>query len=108
MPNIEQGPRQGPGYNKKVATIIKIYTDDQEYDRVSDSFDFKLTIFYNICKRSGLPPEGYIVAFPSILEGHAQDHFYNSNLESRPFTKACNYIQQFFKGLEYYHKNLTK
>jgi len=91
-----------------VATIIKIYTDDQKYDGVSDSFNFKLTIFYNICKRSGLPLEGYTIAFPSMLKGLAQDHYYNSNLKLRPFMEAYNHIQQFFKGLEYYCKNLIE
>jgi hypothetical protein len=56
-------------YSKEVATIAKIYMDDQKYDRVSDSFNFKLTIFYNICKRSGLLPEGHVVAFPNMLKG---------------------------------------
>jgi len=60
-----------PIYSKEAATIAKIYTDDQKYDRVSDSFDFKLTIFYNICKRAGLPPKGYITAFPTMLKGLA-------------------------------------
>ena len=69
MPSVEQGPRQGPRYSKKVATITKIYIDNQKYDGVSNSFDFKLTIFYNIYKRSSLLPEGYIVAFPSMLKG---------------------------------------
>ena len=27
VPGVEQGPRQGPGYSKEVATIAKIYTD---------------------------------------------------------------------------------
>jgi len=58
-------------YSKEVATIAKIYTDDQKYNRVSNSFDFKLTIFYNIYKRSSLPPEGYVVVFPSMLKGLA-------------------------------------
>src|SRR5277367_1254389 len=31
VPSIEQGPRQGPGYSKKVAAITRIYTDDQEF-----------------------------------------------------------------------------
>jgi len=68
---MEQGPRQGPRYSKEIAIIIKIYIDDQKYNGVSDSFDFKLTIFYNICKRSGLPLEGYVVVFPSMLKGLA-------------------------------------
>ena len=60
-----------PIYSKEVATITKIYTDDQKYNRVSNSFNFKLTIFYNICKRAGLPPKGYITVFPTMLKGLA-------------------------------------
>jgi len=51
--------------------IIKIYIDNQKYNGVSNSFSFKLTIFYNICKRSGLLLEGYAVALPSMLKGLA-------------------------------------
>jgi len=58
-----------PMYSKEAATIAKIYTDDQKYDGVSNSFNFKLTIFYNICKRAGLPPKGYITAFLTMLKG---------------------------------------
>jgi len=60
-----------PIYNKEVATIAKIYTDGQKYDGVSDSFNFKLTIFYNICKRASLPPKGYITIFLTMLKGLA-------------------------------------
>jgi len=38
---------------------------------MSNSFDFKLTIFYDVCKRAGLPPKGYITAFLTILKGLA-------------------------------------
>ena len=71
MFNIEQGLKQRPIYSKEVAIIAKIYIDDQKYNKVNNSFNFKLTIFYNIYKRSGLPLESYIVAFPSILKGLA-------------------------------------
>ena len=30
VPSIEQGPRQGPKYSKEVATIAKIYKDNQK------------------------------------------------------------------------------
>ena len=33
-------------YSKEAATIAKIYIDGQKYNGVSDSFDFKLIIFY--------------------------------------------------------------
>ena len=56
-------------YSKEAVIIVKIYTDDQKYNGISNSFNFKLTILYNICRRSSLPPEGYITAFPTILKG---------------------------------------
>jgi len=58
-----------PIYSKEAATIAKIYTNDQKYDGVSNSFNFKLTIFYNIYKRAGLPPKGYITALLTMLKG---------------------------------------
>ena len=60
-----------PIYSKEVATIAKIYIDDQKYNKVSNSFDFKLTIFYNICKRASLPLKGYITIFLTMLKGLA-------------------------------------
>ena len=71
MPSVEQRLKQKPIYSKEVAIIIKIYIDDQKYNGVNNSFDFKLIIFYNICKRSGLPLKGYIVAFSNMLKGLA-------------------------------------
>ena len=58
-----------PIYSKEVIIIAKIYTDNQKYNSVSDSFNFKLTIFYNIYRRSNLPLKGYISVFPTILKG---------------------------------------
>ena len=102
-------PQPGPTtYSKEVATVAKLYSDDQKYDGIGDSFDFKLTIFYDICRRSGLPQEGYISAFPTMLKGLAQDHYYNSHLSTRPFLDVCSNIRQFFEGPEYYRKNLTQ
>ena len=60
-----------PTYSKEAAIIAKIYIDDQKYNRVSNSFNFKLTIFYNIYKRASLPPKGYITAFLTMLKGLA-------------------------------------
>jgi hypothetical protein len=69
---------------------------------MSNSFDFKLTIFYNICRKSSLPPESYITAFPTILKSLAQVYYYNYNLSTKQFNTIYTYIQNFFEGLEYY------
>jgi hypothetical protein len=98
---------QPVSYIKEATAIAKFYSDSDKYDGVSDSFDFKLNIFHDICNRVGLPPDGYSVVFPTMLKGLAQEHYYTSNLASRPFSDACDRIRQFFEGPEYHRKNLT-
>jgi hypothetical protein len=87
--------------------VAKVYTDGQKYNRFT-SFDYKLTIFYNICKRSGLPREGYATAFLTMLKGLAKEHYYSSNLADRLFEDTCFHMRNFFEGPEYYWKNLTE
>jgi hypothetical protein len=92
---------------KEIVTVAKVYTDKQKYNRFT-SFNYKLTIFYNICKRSGLSREGYATVFPTILKRLAEKHYYSSNLADKSFEDTCIHIQNFFEGPEYYWKNLTK
>ena len=95
-------------YKKEAATVAKMYTDSQKYDGVSESFDFKLTIFEDICRRAGLQPDGYMIAFPTMLKGLAQDHYYNRSLSARTYAEACTHIRNFFEGPEFYRKNLAE
>jgi hypothetical protein len=92
---------------KKIITIAKVYTDKQKYNR-STSFNYKLTIFYNICKRSGLPYKTYAIVFLIMLKELAKEHYYSSSLADRLFKYTYAYIQNFFKRPEYYQKNLTE
>ena len=46
--------------------VTKMYIDDQKYNGVNKSFDFKLTIFEDICRRADLQLDGYIVVFPNV------------------------------------------
>jgi hypothetical protein len=57
-----------------------MYVDTDKYDGINDSFDFKLGIFIDICNRAGLPLDSYMLAFPSMLKGLAQVHYYNRGL----------------------------
>ena len=49
--------------------VAKIYTDSQKYDGVSESLNFKLAIFKDICRRAGLQLDGYMIAFFTMLKG---------------------------------------
>ena len=84
--------------------VAKMYIDSQKYDGVSESFDFKLIIFKNICKRAGLQPDNYIIAFPIMLKGLAQDYYYNCTLSARTYPETCTYMRNFFEGHEFYKK----
>jgi hypothetical protein len=81
--------------------MAKVYTNKQKYNKFI-SFDYKLTIFYNIYKRFGLSYKRYVIVFPIMLKGLAEEHYYNSNLADRLFKNTCIYIRNFFEGLEYY------
>ena len=86
---------------KEIAIIAKVYIDGQKYDGTI-SFNYKLTIFYNICKRSSWPYKGYVTAFLMMLKGLAEDYYYSSNLADKPFEDTYIYMWNFFKRLEYY------
>jgi hypothetical protein len=49
-----------------------------------------------------------MTAFPTMLKGLAQAHYYNCSLSTKPFNAACTHMRNFFEGPEYYRKNLTE
>jgi hypothetical protein len=65
---------------KQISDIAKMYTDKQKYNSVNHSFDYKLAIFLNICRRNDLPENLLSKAFPIMLKGIALDHYYNNML----------------------------
>ena len=85
-----------------------MYTDDQKYNRVNKSFNFKLAIFEDIYRQASLQPNSYMIIFPNMLKGLTQDYYYNWTLLSRLYAKACTYMQNFFEGPKFYRWNLTK
>ena len=50
--------------------MAKIYTEKQKYNSLR-SFNYKLFIFYDICRRYGLDKKDLVNAFPIILKGIA-------------------------------------
>jgi hypothetical protein len=54
---------------KLIGEIAKIYYKVQKYNGTNSSFDYKLTIFLDICQRIELPEEALVRAFPTILKG---------------------------------------
>ncbi len=48
-----------------------------------------------------------MITFPIMLKGLAQNYYYNCTLLARIYLETCTYMQNFFKGPEFYKKNLA-
>ena len=81
--------------------MAKIYTQDMKYNGTNGSFDHKLTIFEDVYQYVDLPQEDLMRAFPTMLKGLAQDHYYNTQLSKHTYVDACSRIRNFFEGPEY-------
>jgi hypothetical protein len=93
-----------------ISEVVKMITEEQKYSGSGEdeSLDHKLTIFYDICARVNLPQELYVRAFPALLKGLAQDHFYNNKLSQRNLDDMCTNLKNFFEGPGYHRRNLDK
>ena len=81
------------GYGQGLNIIIKIYTEESKYGGNRDSFNFKLTIFYNICRRANILYKVKAKAFPIILKGLVLDFFYlNNTINKSSFQDICSAI----------------
>ena len=81
-----------------------MYTEDNKYSGEDDNFDFKLTIFHNLCSRADVPQEAKVKAYPTMLRGLALDHYY-TNLKNVTLTlsldQICDATRNYFEGPEY-------
>ena len=67
------------GYRRELNIIIKIYTKESKYRGNRDSFNFKLTIFYDIYGYINILYKAKAKAFPTMLKGLVLDFFYSNN-----------------------------
>ena len=67
------------GYRRELSIIIKIYIEESKYGGNRDSFNFKLTIFYNICGYADILYKIKAKAFPIMLKSLILDFFYLNN-----------------------------
>ena len=85
-----------------------MYIEELKYNSINSSFNYKLTIFYNICNRLDVPQKAYNKALLIILIGLALNQYFNSGLSNLSFKDACKYLYSFFKGPSLERKNLSK
>ena len=73
------------GYRQELNIIIKIYTKESKYKNNKNSFNFKLTIFYNIYGCANILYKAKAKIFPIILKGLALNFFYLNNTINKSF-----------------------
>ncbi|TQS35013.1 hypothetical protein Golomagni_04581 [Golovinomyces magnicellulatus] len=101
-------PSRSVGFGKEIANLAKVYTDEQKYSDSSDSIDFKLRTFFDICNRTDIPEEVYSKTFTTILKGLALDLYYLNDLSKMIFLNAVEHLCNYFQGPEIQRKNLNE
>src|SRR6266576_951052 len=94
------------GWGKEISNTAKIYIEELKYNGTNGSFNYKLTIFYNICNQSDILQEAYNKALPIMLTGLALNQYFNGRLGNLLFKDACRHLHGFFKGPSSKRKNL--
>ncbi|SLM34183.1 integrase core domain protein [Lasallia pustulata] len=77
------------GHGRELSNLAKMYTEESKYSRENDNFDFKLTVFHDICSRADVPEEAKAKAFPTMLR--------ESNLFA--YTTSNRYTSKEFYGV---------
>ena len=94
-------PTQAKIYSKKLANLAKLYTNKSKYSSENNNFNFKLTIFIDLCQKVDIPKQEFSQAYSTMLCGLALNHYY-TNLKSNPFSvsfnKLCKAIHNYFEG----------
>jgi hypothetical protein len=94
-------------YSRQIANLSKIYTNEDRYSsQLDDSFDFKLDIFVDNCKRVGILVEAFGLAFPTILTRLAKDYYYKSCRNYSDVEQVCDAIRKRFETNEQGRLNL--
>lgn len=99
---VTMTPPHVSGYGRELSNLAKIYTDKAKYSSEDDSFDYKLTIFQDICAGADVTHEAKLKAFPTMLKGLGLD-YYCSNVSigvSMPFDEVCTKDQKISKNIK--------
>ena len=96
------------GWGKEISNAVKIYTEEFKYNGTNGSFNYKLTIFYNICNQSNVLQEAYNKALLIILTGLALNQYFNGGLGNLLFKDTYKHLYSFFEGPSSKCKNLSE
>jgi hypothetical protein len=105
--NVLRTPNQS--FGRELANLAKLYTDEMRYSGEKDHFDYKLTIFNDLCNRADIPGDRddiRIKAYPTMLRGLALDYYYTTIQRAvkdfaPTFDQVCEATRRYFEGPEY-------
>ena len=95
-------------YGRDLATLAKMYTEESKYSGKDNNFNYKLTIFNDLCNRVGIPQKVKIKGFLIMLRGIALNFYYKNKATYTTFNSIYNAICSHFEGLEYKYGVLIK
>ncbi|RKF82229.1 hypothetical protein GcM1_173008, partial [Golovinomyces cichoracearum] len=93
---------------RDLVNLMKMYDRKLKYSGFQDGFDFKLTIFYDLCTKAGINPDAYSSSFSTMLRDDALDYFYDSiNHQGLSFNIMCSMIKYHFEKEEHKKAMMT-
>ena len=97
---------------QNIINLGKLYSNDQKYSGIDDSFDFKLTIFLNYCTQLNIDDDTVKAKAYSIMLKETALQHYLTNLNSSglilTFIELCNKTRDYFENDEYRRSRLVE
>ena len=84
-------------YSKKLVLFDRIYKNEKKFEETNDSFDYKLLLFYNKCKRVNLFKRAYIYEISIMLTEQIQSRFYKIRNMILIFDEFCEDMRDYFE-----------
>ena len=95
-------------FSRELTQLDKTYREEEKFGGTGDNFSFKTNIFYDKCRRAGVPPTAYMEAASIMLTGQAQSHYYANGGTTASWEEFCRKMETFFEGPEWQRLNLTR
>jgi predicted metallo-beta-lactamase superfamily hydrolase len=99
------------GYDRELANLTKLYTDEAKYNEKNDNFSFKLIMFNDMCDRIDVSSETKLKAFFTMLKELALNYCYanvTSSKTSFTFDDVCISMMNYFEDAKYKKSILNK
>ena len=87
-------------YSKELVLFDRIYKDEKKFEKINDSFDYKLLLFYDKYKRAGLFKRAYIYETSIMLIEQTQSRFYKIRNMILTFDEFCEGMRDYFEKNE--------